>query len=472
MTRHLLLTLVGFLLTSFASAATYEVGPGKPHAEVENVPWESIAPGDTVLIHWRAQPYASKFVLAVPATQSLPFVLRGVAGPAGELPVITGENAQTRTVLNFWNENRAVIKIGGSNNPPDATPAWITVENLDIRSARPPFQYFSPRGNGAYINNAASIYVEKGQNITIRNCVLRDSGNGLFVANQSSNVLVEGNWIYDNGNIGSIYEHNSYTEANGITFQFNRYGPLRTGCLGNNLKDRSAGTIVRYNWIESGNRQLDLVESGSASLINLPSYRSTFVYGNILIEPDGAGNSQIVHYGGDNGDTSTYRKGTLYFFNNTVVSTRSGNTTLMRLSTSGESADARNNIVSVTAAGSSLGMIDSEGALRMRNNWFKQGWVRSHGNASANVIDEGGTIAQAAPGFVDAAGQNFRLIASSSCINAGTANAAGASAHPVLREYQLHRGSTLRPSSGTMDLGAFEFGDSAPGAPTGFRLQP
>ena len=62
-------------------------------------------------------------------------------------------------------------------------------------------------------------------------------------------------------------------------------------------------------------------------LVNDPGYRKTFVYGNILIEPEGAGNSQIVHYGGDSGDASIYRKGTLYSYNNTVVSTRTGNTT-------------------------------------------------------------------------------------------------------------------------------------------------
>ena len=40
----------------------------------------------------------------------------------------------------------------------------------------------------------------------------------------------------------------------------------------------------------------------------------------MLIETGGAGNRQIVHYGGDSGTTANYRKGTLYFYNNTVVS--------------------------------------------------------------------------------------------------------------------------------------------------------
>ena len=75
----------------------------------------------------------------------------------------------------------------------------------------------------------------------MRNCALHDCGNGFFASSQSSDVIVEGCQIYDNGIEGSIYEHNNYTEARGIIFQFNHFGPLRTGCPGNNLKDRSAG---------------------------------------------------------------------------------------------------------------------------------------------------------------------------------------------------------------------------------------
>ena len=110
--------------------------------------------------------------------------------------------------------------------PPDTTPQYITVENLDIRSARPPYAFIAANGTSTpYPNNAASIYVEKGDHITIRNCILHDSGNGLFVAAQSRDVLIEGNYLYDNGNDASIYEHNSYTAATGITFQVEK--PVR-----------------------------------------------------------------------------------------------------------------------------------------------------------------------------------------------------------------------------------------------------
>jgi hypothetical protein len=54
-----------------------------------------------------------------------------VARPGGQLPVVSGQDAPTRTQLDFWNENRGVIKIGGSN-PPDCTPTFIAVEDLEI----------------------------------------------------------------------------------------------------------------------------------------------------------------------------------------------------------------------------------------------------------------------------------------------------------------------------------------------------
>src|SRR5690606_29831296 len=151
-----------------------------------------------------------------------------------------------------------------------------------------------------------------------------------------------------------------------------------------------------------------------------PSYARTFVYGNVLIEPDGDGNSQIVHYGGDSGNTAIYRKGVLHFFHNTVVSLRSGNTTLLRLSTDHESADVRNNVLYVAAAGSRLAMLDAAGTLLLRHNWTRPGWVASH-SGPADVVDAGGHVASADPGFASAAAQDYRLVPGADPADAGSA---------------------------------------------------
>ncbi len=462
--RNVLVTVraaIGLMLVvSSAASAVYEVGPGRAYSSINAVPWESLQAGDTVRIHWRANAYKEKWVIARQGTAASPIVVQGVPGPNGELPVLEGNGATTRTTLNYWNENRGVIKIGGSSVPPDTTPRHIIVENLDIRSARPPYQYTSASGaTGTYLNNASAIYIEKGQHIIVRNCRMHDCGNGFFVASgdslASSNVLVQGNHIFENGNDGSIYEHNNYTAAIDITFEYNRFGPLRAGCLGNNLKDRSAGLIVRYNWIESGNRQLDLVDGEDSSLIrNHPSYRRTYVYGNVLVEPADAGNRQIVHYGGDSGTTNAYRHGLLQFYHNTLVSTRTDRTTLLRLSTDTERADCRNNILYVSAAGNTMSIVDGSGYVNLSHNWLKPGWVNTFGTLTG-VITNDANITGTAPGFLDVARQNFFLATNSVCRDAGTSLHAGviASSNLVLR----HANGARRPNWNALDLGAYEF---------------
>lgn len=457
------------LVPGLAPATNYEVGPGKALANLNDVPWESLGPGDLVLVSWRSTPYKEKFVLCRQGTQSQPIVVRGVLGPGGERPIIDGNGATTRSALNFWGEDRGVVKIGGANTPADTMPKWIVLENLDVTSGRQPYTFTGRNGVTPYAKNSAAIYVEKGENVTIRNCVIRDSGNGLFATALTKELLVEGNDLRDNGNDGSVYEHNNYTAAVGITFQYNRFRPLRANCSGNNLKDRSVGTVVRYNWIEGGNRALDLVDAeDDPSLTTDPRYRTTYVYGNVLLKPDG-GNNQVLHYGGDSGNTALYRKGTLHFFNNTVVSTRSGNTTLLRLSTNEEKADVRNNVIFVTAAGATLAWVDSSGLVDLWNNWTKPGPVDSHSGLTGTVTDHGGGVTGAAPGFVDAASQDFHLAAGAACLDKGAALAAAVPAeHALLLQYRPHQGAETRPVDGPLDLGAFErCGGACAGADAG-----
>lgn len=463
------LLLVLLLPLSSAHPGIFEVGPEKEFENIGDVPWESLTAGDEVLIHWRLQPYKEKWVIAVRGMESRPFVVRGIPGEDGALPVVDGRDAVTRKKINFWNENRGVVKIGGANLPSVDVPTWIVLENLDIRSGRTPYQFTGRSGLTPYSRNAASVYVENGQNVTIRNCILRDSGNGLFVSHASQSITVEGCWILENGIENSIYEHNAYTAALGMVYQYNRFGPLRINCLGNNLKDRSAGTVVRYNWIEGGNRQLDLVDAeDSQDLVDHPSYRTTFAYGNILVEPDGAGNSQIVHYGGDSGNTGIYRKGVLHFFNNTVVSTRSSNTTLMRLSTNEETCDCRNNVVYVTQPGTSLAMLDSTGFMQIKNNWLKSGWRTSHSGLLGIIDDGGGNVTGENPRFLDEPGQDYRPDPSSPCINAGTLLHPDAPPlHVLALQYVKHSAFMKRPFDTRLDIGAFEF---AVPLPQGLRI--
>src|SRR5690349_11392903 len=124
-----------FATAKSAEAAIYEVGPSQALQSIAQVPWATLQPGDTVLIYWRAAPYKEKWVICRQGTAGAPITVRGVPNQNGDLPVIDGNGATTPSNLNFWSEVRGVIKIGGANVPADTTPKYITIENLDIRSA-------------------------------------------------------------------------------------------------------------------------------------------------------------------------------------------------------------------------------------------------------------------------------------------------------------------------------------------------
>lgn len=342
--------------------------------------WDLLEPGDLVRIHWRAEPHREKWVIGRSGTAEAPIVVRSVPGPNGERPVVSGDGATTPELLDFTGEARAVIKIDTANVPDAYVPEHVVVEGLEVRSGHESYSFHDDHGaTQAYAKNAAAIWVESGRHVTIRDCVIADSGNGLFVS------------AFDG-------------ETRDIHIERNR----------------------------------------------------TFVYGNVLVEPDGAGNSQIVHYGGDSGDLSIYRKGMLHFFHNTVVSKRSGHTTLLRLSSDDETADVRDNLLYVTAEGSELALLDGSGTLLLSHNWSKFGRVESHSGSVVDVVDAGGNLEAADPGFADSAAQDFRPLPGAGPVDAGTAlHAEALPEHAVVREYAKHQATAARVDAGAPDLGAF-----------------
>ncbi len=90
-----------------------------------------------------------------------------------------------------------------------------------------------------------------------------------------------------------------------------------------------------------------------------------------------------------------------------MVSTRTLNTTLMRLSTNDEHADVRDNVVYTTADGPHLALLDSSGVMELRDCWLRAGWVVSHGSFDGTFVDSGGNLEGEDPGFADPASQEF-----------------------------------------------------------------
>jgi hypothetical protein len=441
------------LIPGLAWGTEYDVGPGQSRATPDRVPWDALKSGDVVAIHWRAEPYRCKWVLACRGTADAPIIIRGVAGPKGELPVLDGANAITPPALDFWAGERGVIKIGPAGFAPETVPGHIVIENFEITGAHPRNFFASRQGLLAYSDAASAIYVERGDHITVRNCRLHDCANGFFTAFETAEIRLADCEVYDNGVEGSIYQHNSYTESAGMIYEGNHFGPLRPNARGNNIKDRSAGLIVRYNWIEGGNRQLDLVDAEDSEAIQIdPRYDRAFVYGNVLIETAGSGNNQIVHFGGDNGPEETFRHGPLFFFNNTVISERPDKTCLLRLSTNGVSARVFNNILLTTAEGNLLSILDETGLVELRSNILRPNWRRSHGDLSGLIRVES-NLETDNPVVKDIPGRDLQLQKGSPAVDRG---AAPPQNYPVERAFQKPSGTVPRTQSGAIDLGAFE----------------
>lgn len=385
----------------------YVVGPGEPYSTIGEVPWATLAAGDTVRIMWRDEPYREKFLLQGRGTADAPIVVCGVPGPAGELPVIDGQDATTAADMGYATvagQARGVIHVSiGDDDEWGDKPAYIVIQGLHIRNGHHRYGYIGADGiAGPYAENAAGIFVERGEHITISGVELESNGNGLFVASGDSEelrsraIVLEHSSVHDNGtpDVGVDRRHNIYTEADGMLFQFNEIGPLMPGAMGAALKDRSAGTVVRYNRITGGTRSLDLVDAeDSAPLVrDDPDYRVTLVEGNVFVNDaalHGPILSNMIHYGGDSGLTDNYRKGELRFVDNTVIvradqDEASGvgrwQTSLFDLDTNDETAVVTGNtfrVESVTpgAAATELAFGRSAGTIRLGVNWVSPGIV-------------------------------------------------------------------------------------------------
>ncbi|HEX7598671.1 MAG TPA: hypothetical protein VF518_10690, partial [Polyangia bacterium] len=369
---------------------TYEVGPQRSLQRLADVPWNALAPGDRVLIHWRPEPYREQILLSSRGTAEQPVRICGVPGPSGQLPIVTGDEARTVRALGFpyppTQERGIVVVTLREGQLWGYKPGHLLLYGLQLRGGHPQYAFTDQNGKRRHFSSsAAALFIERGEHIVVRRCSLTDSANGFFVASGDSeqtvsrDILAEGNHIYGNGVAGSYFQHNAYTEAVGMVYQYNRFGALRLGAGGNALKDRSAGTVIRANWIEGGAHLLDLVEPEESTKITSldPGYRRTYVYGNVLLNGplDGV---VIVHYGGDNGNATQYRKGTLFFYNNTVIvrgeeKTR-WNTILFRLETNDETAEVFNNLV-FREGSTHLSLADSPGRLRFGCNWVSEGFM-------------------------------------------------------------------------------------------------
>ncbi len=464
----------------------YQVGPGAGQlAELDQVPWDRLSGGDTVRIFHRDRPYAGKFIVSAQASAKVPVRICGVRGPNGDRPIITGENAVTRPGSDYGHplhQSRSVIVVKPlASQGWQAYPRHVRIDGLHIRSAHPSYSFTDDSGSRQrYEAFGACVWIERGHDIVIADNEIEDCSQGIVSRSTDDGdfavtrrIRLVGNYLHDNGIAGNDRVHASYMQSADVVYEFNRYGPMRRGAGGNAIKDRSIGTVVRYNRIEDGARALDLVEAEDNPRVAMadPAYRSTYVYGNQIVKHGETGST--IHYGGDH-TTSTpgalwgepiFRKGTLYFFNNTVYVRGSGYAVLFQLSTTEERAQIWNNVFvfdrtvplplmrSTTEVGAAW---TPGGILSLGRNWIDDRWVDASRGAriGGQVLGVSNLLDGSTPPVNL---QTLRPLTGSAIIDAGIPGPSEARGYPV--EYQLGHDfqPVARKVSGTaIDLGAIE----------------
>jgi len=378
--------IIGAAVAAPASAAIRSVGAGKTYATPCKAFAAAVA-GDTIEIQ------AATYTGDVCAITKSNLIIRGVNGR----PKINagGKNAN----------GKATWVVVGSN---------ITIDNVEMY--------------GAYVpdHNGAALRLE-GTNFTLRNSFLHDNENGILSGeNTASTITLENNEFGHNGR-GDGYTHNVYIgKAGKLTF---RYNFSHDANVGHNLKTRALYNTIAYNRFSS----LRSGETGSTAAgkpsyeINVPNGGTTFIIGNVIMQPTASNNPAMVSYGEEG---TTGRNTDLYVINNTFVNDDS----------------SRGTFVTVRNAAT---------AAKLTNNLFSgYGTITTQTNAIKTTNYQALSV-----GFVNRAAYDLRPLASALIVNAGSAagTASGNVSLSASASYKHTASSTARSTLGTkVDIGAYE----------------
>ena len=159
--------------------------------------------------------------------------------------------------------------------------------------------------------------------------------------------------------------------------------------------------------------------------------------GTVLIKPDG-GNNQTTHYGGDSGNTAIIERANCISTNNTVYSTRSGNTYL-RLSTM-RTCSMQEICLLYDRSRYEPRVAGRVWRIESGKHWAKTGWRNSFEGAFGGTVTGGSSFCNRhIAGIVDAAAQDFRLVSGAPRKMRGPLAHDALTLNDVIRQYVKHR---------------------------------
>lgn len=432
--RHLLRIAILFLCLSWtarnAAATTYEVGPGKPYAALQNVA-PLLNPGDLVLVYGGAT-YPGGVILNRAGTAANPITVRGVR-VGGVRPILSGGFNTIELQANHY-----------------------IFEGFEVTAG-------SFRG----------IY-HHAHDITVRDCLVRDCpAHGLLGADSDSGSLLLDYCEFRNCGNGTtqhqVYMATDNTVYPNAVFRM-QFCWVHDANGGNNVKSRAGRNEIYYNWIEGAQyHELELI--GADGQVPSLVREDSDVVGNVLRKVDSQG-TFITRIGGDGTGTSD---GRYRFAYNTILLAPSTTASVFRLFETLESFEAHHNVI-YRLGGGPVSMTSTSGltiplssvAIVGTKNWIPSG--------STNVPAAWtGTIAGAAPGFVSStAPLNLVPAAGSPLLDASAASMPSPSGFPFpnplplplfspqLQSVPVVGYAKARAIAGILDLGALERAGATP----------
>mgnify|MGYP003633882539 CR=1 FL=1 len=305
----------------------FDIGGGNQHGdELDDVPWQSLRPGDVVNIYYRESPYRSKILLSEQGTKKRPIIINGVTDEHGNRPTIDAAGARSINPHEWdidYSNTLLLINKRHRSGRYGQNAKHYQIKNLRLTGVRASNWYIHDKKTENYDPRSRAIWSAGGQNIVLEGMIIEDNGAGLFIqagddpGSLSSTWTIRGCKFENNGH--GARDHQIYLQAVSGPGEYNivegnYFGPPTAGQSSvAQLKARATGVIVRYNWFNSSHRTLDIVEAQDA----IPDwmyrnyspeeikrlYRSSYVYGNVFVNDFDATSGQTasrpLHFGAD-----------------------------------------------------------------------------------------------------------------------------------------------------------------------------